>query len=423
MNKNISIILLVTLLLSGCLTSERDSRKKELLQDLNQLSKAIDKHHPKTFTDEVKLNELIENKKKKISSMSEYEFYKYIAPIIAEINCGHTSIDYSEEEKNTSKFNSSFIPLDLRVIKDKFYVYYDHSNQGITRGSLILSINYMDSSDLLSTLYSSMSSDGRNKTMKDLALNKTFGNLYYSYIDSPKEFVIKYIEPDSNEIKKVVLKGKTKPIDNRRWGTFKTDFNDKFALLKVGSFNYYTDKDIASFNDSLENFFKELKRIKMNNLVLDLRGNYGGAAEPGNELLSYILKKPFQYFADDTPYYDNFVKDTSIKGDSYKGNLYVLIDGDCFSTTGHVLSHIKSRKRGVIIGSESGGSFICNDGTQPLTLKNSGIVVNLPRMIFKTSVNSLPLGEGIKPDIEVSYTIDDLINRKDLEMDEVLNLI
>lgn len=423
MYKKIIIILLVALLFSGCFTSESEQRKKDLLQDLNQLSKAINKHHPKTFTDQDKLNKLIENKKKNISSMSEYEFYKYIAPIIAEVNCGHTTIDYSEEEKSTSKFNSSFIPLDLRIIDEKIYIFYDHSNKGITRGSLVLSINDMESSELLTTLYSSMPSDGRNKTMKVVALNETFGNLYYNYIGSPKEFKIKYKEPGSYEIKEALLKAKTRPIDNRKWGTIKTDFKDKFAVLEVGTFNYYTDNDIATFNDILENFFKELESKKLNNLVLDLRGNYGGSAETGNELLSYILEKPFQYLGDDTPSYDHLTKDTPIKDYNFEGNLLVLIDGYCFSTTGHVLSHIKTRERGIIIGTESGGSFVCNDVTPPITLKNSGIVVYLSRMSFKTPVSGLPLGEGIKPDIEINYTIDDLINKKDLEMIEALRLI
>ena len=75
------------------------------------------------------------------------------------------------------------------------------------------------------------------------------------------------------------------------------------------------------------------------------------------------------------------------------------------------------------MGEESGGSTACNDASKMHELKYTGIRLNLPRATFATSARCLPLGRGIRPDIEVKPTIQDLVAGRDVVMEKVISLV
>ena len=144
----------------------------------------------------------------------------------------------------------------------------------------------------------------------------------------------------------------------------------------------------------------------MDNLVLDLRDNGGGAPEIANYLFSYLTNKPYYYFdyvgakfnsvkkwkhfaqypenieeinlaettfknglncytATDSTDYWWFEKQEN-KPNYYKGKISVLIDGGCFSTTGHLLALLRDHKIGTFYGEYSQGNNYSNSGGQHL---------------------------------------------------------
>lgn len=266
-----------------------------------------------------------------------------------------------------------------------------------------------------------MSSDGSNTTYIINKVNYNFGYYYFKFIESPTQFTIDYSSPEGNIILKVTLKSINISNPQSRKNKIQYIYYSNYFLLEIQSFNFYTDEELEYYFNEISNFFYNLKQKKIKHLIIDLRGNSGGSPDAGNKLLSYILKEPFQYFSNSSKYYSEFKIETEINANAFKGNLYVIIDGGCFSTTGHVLSHLKERKRAVIVGEESGGSFICNDAKKCITLKYSGIRAYIPKYSFSTPVKNLPLGEGIKPDIKILYNIENILNNKDSEMDVILN--
>jgi hypothetical protein len=42
---------------------------------------------------------------------------------------------------------------------------------------------------------------------------------------------------------------------------------------------------------------------------------------------------------------------------TFRGNIYVLIDGVCFSATTEILSELHSNTKAIFIGEESGGNY------------------------------------------------------------------
>jgi hypothetical protein len=107
----------------------------------------------------------------------------------------------------------------------------------------------------------------------------------------------------------------------------------------------------------------------------------------------------------------------------FTGKLFILIDGGCFSTTGHLCALLKYHEVGVFLGTETGGSYACNDASQGHRLKHSGIELNLPNFTFRVAAVGLPRGGGIAPDHVIQPTIFDLIEGRDVVLEAALRLI
>jgi len=78
------------------------------------------------------------------------------------------------------------------------------------------------------------------------------------------------------------------------------------------------------------------------------------------------------------------------------------------------------------VGEETGGSYIGNTSNYSflVTLPNTKIKVNIPIARYQTNVTpNNNFGRGTIPDHKIQYTVDDIIQRIDKEMDAVLTLI
>lgn len=333
-----------------------------------------------------------------------------ILRVISKIDCGHTSIIH-----NKSLPENYYLPLEIRIIDNSLFLFKDSQGKKILKGSVIHSINNLESTQIIQKLYSSMSSDGKNNSRKRYFANRNFSSLYHDFIENPKEFHLSFSSPDNSEIYEIELVPSISVTTTRMILNRNNSNKEDYALLRLDHFG--TDRSISSFFDTI-------KKSGKKRLILDLRGNGGGSPESGNVLLSYLLEGPFQYFSDRTLFYPDLVKKkTQINTNSFKGHIYVIADGGSFSTTGHVLSHLKNKKNVTILGEESGGGYVCNGNPKSVILKNTRIKLNISQGIFKTSVKNIPKGRGIKPDIEIKYTIDDYIQKKDLEIEKILELI
>ena len=181
------------------------------------------------------------------------------------------------------------------------------------------------------------------------------------------------------------------------------------AIIQVKSFGY---EFIQEDTDTLKHFFNKAHNYK--NLVIDIQGNDGGSTEYWlqniiphliNDTISYPLVYGFKnskrlkkfkpsYFKNTITYQEiglpNMPKE--LKGDSYlfrrdtmviapnldkrkyTGNIYLLVDGEVFSSSEALAYFFKSTNFGTVVGEKTNGDGV---GTDPLifTLPNSGIII------------------------------------------------
>jgi len=438
MNKTVIFLLtLFSFCILSCSPHEEVSRnnitysKEKLLKDFDQLVHSLKNLHPMPFTDRDVFASRRENQRAKIKDMNGIDFMRVIAPLIESVNCGHTYMLLETDPHHTIFHDGSFLPFDLRIIDEDIFVYNDLFNRGIQPGSQILSINQSPSSGILEGIFSSLSSDGDIRSSKTEIINSRlpFYYLYYFYIESPKNFLIRYSLPGSTEIREdLIAPASLADLSMRseyryeKYGIYETpyyEFHNNHALLKIPHFNFYRTDQYEEFQEIIETFFHKLDELDLPYLILDLRGNSGGDPLSGRLLLTYLLQNPFNYLSSDSPDIQELKQKMDIQEESFKGDLYTLIDGACFSTTGHVLSLLKDQERGLLIGQESGGGYLCSDNSKKIVLRSSKINVSVATMSFATDVENQTCGRGIVPDHRIRYTIEDYLDQTDLEMEFV----
>jgi C-terminal processing protease CtpA/Prc len=76
-----------------------------------------------------------------------------------------------------------------------------------------------------------------------------------------------------------------------------------------------------------------------------------------------------------------------------------------------------------LVGSETGGTYLCNDAKAIIPLKNTNLRLQVAQRSFAAAVQGMSKDKGILPDIPVNQKIEDLIEDKDTVKEYVLNLI
>jgi hypothetical protein len=364
-------------------------------------------------------------------AMTEAQFFKLLAPIVAKVNCGHTFIDFSNAYKNQQRNNARLFPLGVVFLNEKAYIYQNYSREtDIILGTEIVSINRVPIATILNKLLNGIPADGNIAAYKYRKIKRQFFQLYYDLIDAPDRFELQCIAP--GETGEFTLSLEALPYDEV-WGAFQAlnpgssnlsleiRENSSTAILTVKSFASGIQPDFKSF---MRTSFQDILRRNIKNLVIDLRGNSGGDPEYSADLISYLIDYPFTYFSEGnrSAYPSLFVPRTPYDL-NFNGNVYFLIAGSCFSSAGHFCSLAQFHHLGVFIGEETGGSFYCNDNHMNTLLPNTHINFQVARTTWATAVSGFEKGRGIMPDHPVAPSLEDLINGIDREMTYVFQLL
>ncbi|MCP4725838.1 MAG: hypothetical protein GY863_12415 [bacterium] len=411
--------------------------EQQLKDDLTQIIQAIKDYHPNLyqFTKEDEFDTLYQERLQMISHpMTAREFYLIAAPIVAAVNCGHTRLSV------TADFWSSqpdrFFPLQLKLLENGAFVTGHYTNESqIQSGSELLTINGIPVSEIISSMSPNISSDGYINTWKNELMSSGFYNRYALQFGFPEKFVVKFRPLDSILIDEVTMD----PVDRQSisdkkqsnesqtsTGDPSLDFKilkeNKTAVMTIKDFAYYQDQD--KFYSFVDSSFLKIKINETENLIIDVRDNTGGDPFCSTRLLSYLEPEPVPYFARVYPEpYEVFAEPTPRAENYFDKNLYVLINGRCFSTTGHFLAMLKYQNTGIFVGEETGGTYECNDASKRLNLNNTGLRLSVARMTFTTAVDGISRETGIFPDFKVQPDIKDIINKRDTVLEFTLGLI
>lgn len=238
--------------------------------------------------------------------------------------------------------------------------------------------------------------------------------------------------------------------------------DSSIAVIKINGFK------IGNYEKCYDEFFKKIKKYKSKTLILDIRNNGGGRLSEISNLYSYLsdttfvfvekseitsktsllyadyfkgsnfltfpiklIASPFYYSyillkskksADGKYYYSSNAKPKKIDENAFKGKIYVIINGGCFSASSIISSNLKGSKRATFVGGETGGAYNGTvAGRMPLIkMPNSKLKIRIGLMAciphYKTNID----GRGIFPDQTILPTLNDRINEIDPEMNWVL---
>lgn len=239
------------------------------------------------------------------------------------------------------------------------------------------------------------------------------------------------------------------------------DKDSTTAYIKVKSFSRdYSDK-------FYKETFEKIKNAGSKYLIIDVRNNYGGSLYEINNLYSYLAPEPYvlikpsqltsrltplrtNYFRKSSAFqyafkslaYPTYVfaqtfstykkdgkvyykmkadKPTKPQKDAFNGKVFVLINGGSFSASSIITAKLKYDKRAVLVGEETGGA---NDGTVAgfysyQKLPNSRINLPIGLLLVQPNIDFLNTKKGVIPDITITESMQDIIEKKDPQLEWV----
>jgi C-terminal processing protease CtpA/Prc len=381
--------------------------------------------------------------------------------------------------------NGDYFPFDIKLADGKMYLWVNHSAHRELASKYVTEIqkiNNVPASAIINKLKQYIVADGQATAAKKLRdIEASFRTYYSIAYGRPQAFELtikEYPEGKSRTVKVAAEKWRTieesrakQNIGRLSPPSFTMFPTGETAILMLPSF----DPNVFNMNDAeLERFidssFAVVHDHSVKNLVLDIRGNYGGRMNYPGKIYSHLTDSDFKFIDRvevrfphmfpsivNTSLGRSFLTstygmhlDTVTKGDSiyvwdtyqwtfnqkpsatpFTGKLYVLTDGYTFSTTGLLASMLRAyRNNAVFIGEETGGAYGGCSGNLPLvTLPHSQLRVHFPIRKFVSPAAKQPgknkgnTARGVIPDIEVHVTIDQLLSGNDPVYNKALEII
>lgn len=445
-------------------------------EDLAILKQTLEANHPSLYWHTSKdsidyfFNQGIEGVK---DSLTEIQIKNYIAKVVNNIKCGHTSVRFSKQFLQLAeKYKYPQFPISIKVWKDSLVVLarYNKADSMLKTGTIITSINNKTSKEIIQLMLPYVHADGDGINFKYQIISTNFPAWYKNvfgldsmynigYLDSNRyeQFVtIKHFDPkpDTSKIteKKEVVKI-TKSQKFLRFRSMVIDTSLNTAFIRLASFS----------NGRLRKFFRQsfktIQQNNLNNLVIDLRENGGGSVEKSVLLSKYIadhnfkigdtiaaktrrlenkkhIKSGWFYWLalqfgtrkmkdglyHNRTYEKHFFKPKTKK--HFDGKVYIIQGGYTFSAATMFISSIYHQKNVTTVGEETGGGFYGNSAMllPNIILPNTKLNVRLP--LFKLVMDKdRPKGRGIFPDVYIEPSSEAIRNGIDLKMERIIEMI
>ena len=404
--------------------------KQHYLHDIDELAKTLTtvNPYPYKFMSKEKFWNVVDEKKNLITDTTTYpEFIWHCSELVANINCGHSSIPMYFQQESEMLPASLRFPMELFNLKGKLYVSDALiNNKRVKAGIEILTINGKTSTEIIEDINKHISSQGKvgNAAKRHLYNWQSTALIPYSFgFPDSYEIVIKNTEePIALEMLET-YKFQLKTLDSCN-ETLCLDFvgdKENTALMSINHWDFYGSK-FSVLKEFVDESFEKINNNNCENLIIDVRGNGGGNSWGAAYLLQYLSKKPFTYFKD-APKSDAKLKPLYPLDNGFKGDIYFLTDGRAGSTTGQLLALAKHNKIGTIIGEESNGGIFYTGGQKIFRLTNTGVFFMVGRVPHITNADSISDKAGVSPHHYSVLTIEDYLRDVDTPLEYTLGLI
>src|SRR5690606_32873834 len=379
---------------------------EDLGKDYNLFRSLLEESHPSLYwyTPKEKMDQHFAWGQQQIKdSLKGYEFRRILNYVVAQINCGHTSL-LSSGSRSKDSAQLRIFPLSLKLWPDTMVVVENLNKRDsvLTRGTVITAVNGKHFSELTDTLTRYISSDGYNMTHKlqSLSSRSGFGTTYrtifglgntirLSFMDNAgqeKDTVIRSFVPVRDTTKKTEKRQRERTSRKERRNiirNLKFEEESKTAVMQLHSFSRN-----LGINKFIRQSFRSIRKNESENLVIDLRSNGGGSVTNSTLLSKYISKKPFKvadslYAIKRKSKYASLIEDhffnhlfmifmTKKKDDGkyhfgyfekhifkpkkknhFNGNVYLLTGGNSFSASTLFAQVVNDQSNVMIVGEET----------------------------------------------------------------------
>jgi hypothetical protein len=480
-----SILMVVLSSCSGPRTfTDKKYSPEKLKKDFTIFRGALEEFHPSLywFTPKDSMDMAFNEAYNALNdSMTERQFRTTLLKVIADIRCGHTSVNFSKKYSrylDTAQLN--LFPLILKVLKDTLVVTgrLNKKDSALIRGSVITSINNRSSKMLIDTFLNYVTGDGNSITGKYQSLSSygSFGVMYKNLYGLPDSFNVNFInnygEPDSvvipvfkpvkeEENQSDSLKPEKYTAKERRnMFTYSSRSLQIDTTLHSGYMivnTFVAGKGIRKF---FKRSFRSMKRLNIQHLVVDVRSNGGGDAGISTLLTRYIsdhsfvladslyaIKRSSRYHrhihmqpiywlmtavvtrkhSDGKFHFGYFERHRfkPVKKHHFDRNVYLLTGGNSFSATTLFVQELKGQKNVKVIGEETGGGGYGNTAwiIPELKLPNTRIRVGIPKLRFVMRPELVREARGVLPDLYVAPTSQDIRNGIDVKVEAVRQMV
>jgi hypothetical protein len=407
-----------------------------------------------------------------------------LSKFTAKIKCGHTYTNFWNQKNEVKEliFNKADkVPFTFDLVNNRMLITRNASEiASLTKGIEITSINGYAIETIIETLLPIMRGDGSNDAQRiyDLQLSaigkyEAF-DIYFALLFPPTE---NGYELEGENLKtgaklrtsvKTISRVERFEILKNRYPGFSTKpadlwqfeiINENVAKIYIGSFvTWEMDFDWKGF---LKESFKTIEAKNIENVILDIRGNGGGADEVYIHLAKYLVQKTVKFEMPpslskytvvsnnlrpylttwDNKYYDISKKVKPFGTDYYEhkklkipmylpkrkaafdGQIYLLCNAANSSATYLLTKYIKQYNWATIVGQTTGGNQrgITAGRLFFMALPNSKIEIDIP--LISTPIDYNIPDAGIEPDVVIARSVEDIINGVDTEIEAVLEMI
>ncbi|MFT5819357.1 MAG: hypothetical protein ACI8ZM_000580 [Crocinitomix sp.] len=395
----------------------------------------------------------------KSDSISIPDFRYYLGVAFREIGCLHTSV--KEFPLDAELPAERFFPIPVLLVNNALYI-DNHKIKASQKyvGQKIEEINGYSAAYIVDRLLNYLGGDGRNShdPYAEEIASLYAPKLISYYLNQPLKFRIK------TGVGTFSVSSSAKP--SYRYRTIVP--MEKQEKILEGERAYYLKRDSIPVL-RIEKFMKEdmsFWRLVFGTLsadnspyfIIDLRGNTGGNRKTGAELMRYLAadefgydilqpkNKPKPYLNKQGKRYYRFSKWKYNVGkfshkkntdlgksfhfnfkphkSTYQGQIILLTDGLTASTSTMLTTWLDKHSNAKFIGRTAGGGYNGNNGGvfPKITLPFSKTVIRFPsyRIVLD---NDYKKEDGLKPDIEVNYSVEDWLANKDRDWEAVLDFI
>ena len=446
----------------------------QLRRDFQVLREALEEGHPGIyrFTPKSELDHVFDRAAKQLNRpMTAMDFYRLLAPVVARLKCGHTSLRPSGLMEQRLA-DEPLIPIEIAILGGKLYVARDYSAAAQLAGAEVLSINDVPIARILASMLAVSHGDGDSPTAGPYQLShgRGFARSLYLIAGLRSPFRIRYI--GGGKTVEAVLTGMPLKVihevelsrypsppqhGNATWSLLE---GGSIGVLKITSFKGNAGDDVP-MSAFFERVFTEAHGRNVSKLILDVRDNGGGKDELGRVLFSYFADQPFRYYRDLVvnklsfrffqyvpdreplpPNVDEMVKPGADgkyhwvghpnwgmqqpAAPHFGGKVVVLMNGGSFSTACEFLSTLHNHGGATFVGEETAGGYYGNtSGTAAsVVLPNSKLILPVQLVGYYLAIEGGALGaHGIRPDHHVEYSIDDILAGRDRAMEMALRLV